>query len=136
ALGRALLDRAGAAAGARLEADEFHLSVLRGLSLSHVRAAGTYPGGRYELTLDRLVFQHRLLPLLAGRLTVDRIRLERPHAIFIEAASRSSSVAPSPARGTTAAALPLALHVVEATVEDGAVEVRASGGPPLSVAGL
>src|SRR5262245_26911285 len=70
ALGRALLDRAGAAAGARLDADEFRLSLLRGLSLRNVRAAGSYPGGRYDLSLDRLVFQHRLLPLLMGRLTV------------------------------------------------------------------
>jgi len=87
-LGRALLARAGAATGVRLDAAEFHLSILRGLSLGRVRAAGTYPGGRYDLTVDKIVFQHRLLPLLAGRLIVDRIRLEKPHAVLIEAERR------------------------------------------------
>src|SRR5215510_6477262 len=96
ALGRALLDRAGAAAGARLEADEFRLSVLRGISLRNVRAAGTYPGGRYELTLDRLLFQHRLLSLLTGRLVVDRIRLERPRALLVETAAPTRSATPAP----------------------------------------
>jgi uncharacterized protein involved in outer membrane biogenesis len=135
-LGRALLERAGAATGAGLEAAEFRLSVLRGLSLGRVRAAGTYPGGRYELTLDRLVFQHRLLPLLAGRLTVDRVRLEQPRAVLIEAADASASAARPPASGTAAAAVPIALHVVEAVIEDGKLELRARGRTPVTIGGL
>jgi hypothetical protein len=133
-LGRALLERAGTAAGTRLEADEFRLSVLRGLSLGRVRAAGIYPGGRYELTLDRLVFQHRLLPLLAGRLTVDRVRLERPRAVLIEAAGASASAGPSSSSGT--GAVPIALHVVEAVIEDGNIEMRAQGRAPVTISGL
>jgi hypothetical protein len=135
-LGRALLERAGAATGVRLEADEFRLSLLRGLALGRVRAAGTYPGGRYELTLDRLVFEHRLLPLLAGRLTVDRVRLHRPHAVLIEAGGPSPSVTGAPATGIMAAAVPIALHVVEALIEDGTVELRGRGGAPIVVSGL
>jgi integrase len=75
---RALLARASAATGATLEASEFRLSLLRGLSLKNVRASGTLTGGRYDVTLDRLVFEHRLLPLLRGQIAIDRIRLERP----------------------------------------------------------
>lgn len=136
ALGRALLDRAGAATGVRLQAAEFRLSVLRGLSLGRVQAAGTYPGGGYDLTLDRIVFQHRLLPLLAGRLTVDRIRLEQPRAVLIEADGASPSttgVAPS---GIAAVAVPIALHVVEAAIDNGTVELRTRGRAPIRVSGL
>jgi hypothetical protein len=134
-LGRALLDRAGAAAGTRLEASEFRLSLLRGLSLGGVRAKGKYPGGSYDVTFDRVVFQHRLLPLLAGRLAVDRIRLERPRAVLIEAEGAPSGAAPA-AAGMAAVALPIALDVVEADVREGRVEVRARGRAPIVVAGL
>jgi AsmA-like C-terminal region len=134
-LGRALLDRAATASGVRLEASEFRLSILRGLSLGHVRAAGRYPGGSYDLTLDRIVFHHRLLPLLAGRLTVDRIRLERPRAVLIEAAG-ASAAAGAAAAGTAAVALPIALDVGEAVIDDGRVEMRARGRAPIVVTGL
>ena len=133
-LGRALLDRAGAATGVRLQAAEFHLSVLRGLSLGRVRAAGTYPGGRYDLTVDKIVFQHRLLPLLAGRLTVDRIRLEKPHAVLIEAERASPTT--GAAAGIAGVAVPIALHVVEAVIDDGRVELQARGRAPITVSGL
>jgi hypothetical protein len=134
-LGRALLDRAGAATGVRLEAEGFRLSILRGLSLGHVRAGGRYPGGSYDLTLDRIVFQHRLLPLLSGRLAVDRIRLERPHAVMIEAEG-ASPTAGATAAGTAAVALPIALDVGEAVIHDGRVEMRARGRAPTTVSGL
>jgi hypothetical protein len=134
-LGRALLDRAGTATGVRLEASEFRLSILRGLSLGHVRAGGRYPGGTYDLTLDRIVFQHRLLPLLGGRLTVDRIRLEQPHAVLIEA-DGSSPASGSAAAGAAAVALPIALDVGEAVIHDGQVEMRARGRAPITVTGL
>jgi hypothetical protein len=134
-LGRALLDRAGAATGVRLEAAEFHLSILRGLSLGRVRAVGTYPGGRYDLTVDKIVFQHRLLPLLAGRLTVDRIRIERPRAVLIEA-ERATPAPGAAAAGMAAVAVPIALHVVEAVIDDGRVELQARGRAPITVSGL
>jgi hypothetical protein len=134
-LGRALLDRASSATGVRLEAEGFRLSILRGLSLSHVKAGGRYPGGSYDLTLERIVFQHRLLPLLAGRLAVDRIRLEQPRAVLIEAEGASPS-AGATAAGTAAVALPIALDVGEAVIHDGRVEMRVRGRAPTTVTGL
>jgi len=134
-LGRALLDRAGTAIGARLEAEGFRLSLLRGLSLTGVRAKGKYPGGSYDVTLDRIVFEHRLLPLLAGRLAVDRIRLEKPRAVWIEAEGAPPSAGAATA-GMAAVALPIALDVVEAAIHEGRVEMRARGRPPIVVAGL
>ena len=134
-LGRALLERAGAATGMRLEADEFRLSLLRGLSLRAVRAKGTYPGGRYELTLDRIVFQHRLLPLLSGRLAVDRIRFEKPRAALVETGAAAPAGTGATALGA-AAATSLALHVDQVAIEDGTIEVRVRGRAPLTVRGL
>lgn len=132
-LGRALLARAGAALGARLEAAEFRLSLLRGLSLRDVRASGTFPGGRYELALERLVYQHRLLPLLRGRLAVDRIRIVRPMVRLSEARGARSSPALPPA---SVPAIPLQLHVSQITVEDGTIEMHAAGESPVVVRGL
>jgi hypothetical protein len=134
ALGRALLARAGAAAGVRLEADTFRLSLLRGFSLGTVRASGSYPGGRYELGADRLVFEHRLRSLLAGRLTVDRIRLVRPRVVLTEGGAASPSSASASA--AAAAGMTVALQVVEAAIEDGAIEMRARGRAPIAVRGL
>jgi hypothetical protein len=135
ALGRALLDRASTATGVRLEAEGFRLTILRGLSLGHVRAQGRYPGGSYDLTLDRLVFEHRLLPLLSGRLAVDRIRLEQPRAVLIEVEG-APPAAGAAAVGTAAVALPIALDIREAVIHDGRVEMRARGRAPITVTGL
>jgi hypothetical protein len=134
-LGRALLEQAGAATGARLEAAEFRLSLLRGLSLRNVRASGTMTGGRYEATLDRLVFEHRLLPLFAGRLAVSRVRLVRPSLRLIETGTRAPAVKPRAAASATAG-LPLALRIEEIALEDGTLEMRAPQQEPVAVRGL
>ena len=119
-LGRALLERTGAATGAKIEAAEFRLSLLRGLSLKQVRASGTAAGERYEVTLDRLIFAHRLLPLLSGRVWVDRVSLERPRVRLVET-SRGPVTRKPKAVAASSATLPLALHVAEIAVEDGEI---------------
>ena len=134
ALGRTLLDRAGAAAGARLEAAEFRLSLLRGLALRNVRASGRFPGGGYELAMERLVFRHRLPPLLLGRLTVDEVRLDRPRLVLTE--KRAAGPGPPTTGAPPVAPVPVRLHVSEVLLEDGAVELRAPGAAPVSVDGL
>jgi hypothetical protein len=133
-LGRALLARASVATGVRLQASRFRLSLLRGLSLDEVHASGTYPGGRYELTLDRVVFEHRLLALLTGRLVVDRVRLDRPRAVLTETGETSRLPA---APGLIAvASVPIALQVVETVVANGEIEMRSRGRAPIVVHGL
>lgn len=77
-LGRALLARAGEAAGIELRAASTDLGLLRGLELTGVEATGNYAAGRYEVTIERLGFEWRLWPLLSGDVVVDRVRLERP----------------------------------------------------------
>jgi hypothetical protein len=134
-LGRALLARAAAAAGARLEAKESRLSLLRGVSLGGVTASGNFPGGRYELAMERLVFEHRLLPLLRGQLAVDRIRVDRP-VVRLSEGRGSAPARPAAATSDALPGLPLRLHVSKITVDDATLELRASGADPVTVRGL
>ena len=66
---------------------------------------------------------------------MDRIRLERPQAVMIEAEG-ASPAAGATAAGTAAVALPIALNVGEAVIHDGRVEIRARGRAPTTVTGL
>lgn len=134
ALGRALLARAGAATGATLEASELRLSLLRGVTLRNVRASGSLTGGRYDVALERLVFEHRWLPLLVGRIAVHRVRLDRPRIRLHETARpavRKRTPTPAPSAG-----LALAVSVSEITTSDGSVEMHAPGESPVTVTGL
>jgi hypothetical protein len=54
------------------------LNLSQGLWLEGVEAHGTMPGGELHATLDRLVFEHRLLPLLRGEVVIDRVVLDGP----------------------------------------------------------
>jgi uncharacterized protein involved in outer membrane biogenesis len=132
-VGRAVLQRAGTALGARLEARDFRFSVLRGLLLDQVRAAGRYPGGGFELDVERVVFRHRLLPLLRRRLAVDEVRVERPHLVLTE--GRATAASPSPGPPAPAVPVPLRLQVARIAVVDGVVEMRTRG-DPVAVRGL
>jgi hypothetical protein len=134
-VGRALLERAGAATGAKIEAEEFRLSLLRGLSLRKVRASGTMTGGRYEATLDRLVFEHRIIPLLMGRLAVTRVRLDRPNVRLIETGARAAARKTAPT-SSASAGLPIALRIEEIAIEDGTIEMHAPKQEPVTVHGL
>ncbi len=135
ALGQALLARVEAATGARISARTFRLRLLRGLSLGDVRADAAFEGGRAEIALDALVFDHRLWPLLRRRLVVDRIVLEKPRLVLSEGSRPQAREATA---GAAAGGLgALALFVSAIDVEDGSVVFAARAGPPpLSVTGL
>ncbi|HET8644978.1 MAG TPA: AsmA-like C-terminal region-containing protein [Vicinamibacteria bacterium] len=133
AIGQAALARVGAATGARIAARGFRLQLVRGLALEGLDASSEIAGGRWTLSADALVLDHRFWPLLAGRVEVDRIVLRRPRLRL----EQGPSTPPLPAAAApVAAAAALALHVVEARVEDGAVELVAAGQPPVKVTGL
>jgi hypothetical protein len=133
ALGRAALARIGPILGGHVDARAFRFRVVRGLALEGLTASSDIAGGRWTLDTEALVLDHRLWPLLGGRVEIERIVLRRPH-IRLE---QGPSARPAPAR---AAALPgaavLALRVVEARMSDGTVEVVTPGQPPLTVANL
>jgi hypothetical protein len=90
-LGQALLGKIGQATGVNIRAKQFKLKLLNGLVLEGVEASSTTADRQLTMTLDRLVFEHRLGPLLAGQIAVDKILLERPRIDVIETAKPASS---------------------------------------------
>jgi hypothetical protein len=135
-LGGAVLQRAGTALGTKVTARSFRLGVIKGLSLEGVEASSSFTGGSYQLALEKVIFRHRLLPLLTGRVNVERIVLDRPRLLLAETGKtppRRSTSAPA------AAALPaaLSLRVEEAAVRGGSLELRSRDLPaPVIVSGL
>src|SRR5258708_1442164 len=101
-LGKAALDQASAATGVQLRAKAFRLNLLRGLVLEGVEATSTAPI-RSELHVDRLVFQHRWLPLLTGTVAVDKVLADGLRLkVRLPSAARGAAAAPVRARPTPA----------------------------------
>jgi hypothetical protein len=133
ALGRAALARIGPVLGGRVDARAFRFRLVRGLALEGLTATSDVAGGRFGVEAEALVLDHRLWPLLGGRLEIERLVLRRPH-LRLEQGAASRAAAPRSTALPGAAAL--ALRVVEARVEEGAALVVATGQPPLTIAGL
>jgi hypothetical protein len=133
ALGHAALARIGSALGGQVDARAFRFRLIRGLALEDLTASSDLAGGHWTLSTEALVLDHRLWPLLGGRVEIERIILRRPHLRLEQGPSSRTT----PAR---AAALPgaaaLALRVIEARMDDGTVEVVTPGQPPLTITKL
>ena len=107
-LGRAALLRLGSAVGARVDARAFRFRLIRGLALEELTATSDVAGGRWTLSTEALVLDHRLWPLLGGRVEIERIVLRRPTLRLEQGAARARARArgrasrrgrPGPARG-------------------------------------
>jgi uncharacterized protein involved in outer membrane biogenesis len=127
-LGKAALDRASGATGVQLSAKAFRLNLLRGLVLEGVEAAATAPV-RSEVHVDRLVFQHRWLPLLAGTLAVDQVLVDGLRVkVTMPSAARGMTGAPARARPTPSqGAAALAVQVSEVAFRRASMEVFTEG---------
>jgi uncharacterized protein involved in outer membrane biogenesis len=77
-LGNMALARAGDMTALELRAAGFRLSLARGLIWEDVEATLRFPGVRARIRIEKMVLEHRLLPLLTGKLVVRRVLLERP----------------------------------------------------------
>jgi hypothetical protein len=130
-LGRAALARIGPVLGGRVDARAFRFRLIRGLALEGLTASSEMAGGRFGLEADALVLDHRLWPLLGGRVEIERIVLRQPRLRL----EQGAAVAP-PTRPTAPRVAPLALRIIEAQMDDGSVEVIAPGQPPLTISGL
>lgn len=140
-LGRAALDQAEAVSGARLGAERYRLNLLDGLVAEGVTAAGEVPGGRYDLKVERLVFEHRLLPLLGGTVAVDRVRVEGPELELVTTGSGAPAAGAETGAETGDTAPPsalAALEVGEVAITGGRIALRDETGavPPVDVEGL
>jgi len=159
-LGRAVLARVGDSTGIEIEAQSFKLNLFKGLVLNGVR--GTAPGaaGTLAFSLDELVFEHQLMPLFSGTVSIDRVVVDTPRLEFTSASSSASSPAGAavastqgtePGAKTGRAPTPsdvpvgsgagtsdgLTLDVRLVRIEDGSMVVRqADGREQLNVDGL
>jgi hypothetical protein len=124
----ALLERVKAALGTDVRVRKMDVSLLSGVRLEGVGIANPAPFQGDMLTADEFVFRYRWLPLLAGRIAVDRVALKRP-TLTIAADSRGgynferlgggpARTTSGPSRGT---GLPFALDLSRLTVDGGRV---------------
>ncbi len=148
-LGKALLAALGEQAGIEIEAARFRLNLRKGLQLEEVRFATPSPAGRLAVTAERLVCEHRLWPLLSGRLEIVRLELQRPRIELIapieEAipatapAAARSPVSPEAAGALAPAAAPseegvgVDLRIDTITLADGVLATRTEGAPQSDV---
>lgn len=87
-LGEALLDKAGETTGVEMTASGFRFNLFDGMELDNVTATSSSPGRELDFTLDQLVFEHRIGPLLSGTVAIDRIVLDRPQFELVETPSQ------------------------------------------------
>jgi len=144
-LGQALLDKVSDATGIQMKAEGFRLNLLKGVVLEKVEAKSSSDGRDLTFNLDRLVFEHRLAPLLSGTVAIDRILLEKPRFDMVQSKTKGSSSktaeAPEsvPAEGAESeeGGGGLALEVRQIQIEDGSLSVKnAKGEEKTLVAGL
>jgi hypothetical protein len=77
-LEKSVLEQAKAALGTELKVQDMEISLVSGISLEGITVANPAPFRGDLLTADAFVLRYRLLPLLAGRVQVDRLALEKP----------------------------------------------------------
>ena len=97
-LGPGVVEKVRHATGLELDVGRYRLNLVRGLELEDVQLTKSVPGGNLAAHLDGVVFKHRWLPLLSGRLVVERVVLLHPEVELTERAVAMSS-APSRLRG-------------------------------------
>ena len=90
-LGQALLDKAGEATGIEMTATGFQLNLLKGIKLEGVKARSEEPGRTFLFSMDQMVFEHRLAPLLSGTVAIERIVLEKPQFELVESGEATPS---------------------------------------------
>lgn len=124
---KALLDQARATVGADVRVKEMNISLFSGVTLKGIAIANPAPFRGDFLTADAFVLRYRLWPLLAGRVEVERVTLEKP-ALALVADARGSfnyeKLGGAAARKKTtapAAVVPLRVVLERLAVEEGSV---------------
>ncbi len=122
---RQLLEQAKATVGADVRVKTMDISLLSGVTLKGIAIANPAPFSGDLLTADEFVLRYRLRPLLARRLEVDRVSLERPALGLLMDARGVFNYERLGARGarTPSAGVAVPLHVLlkQLEVDDGSV---------------
>ncbi len=134
-LGQILVDQIRQATGVRVTARAFRLNLVHGLFLEGAEASSTVEGREFHLTLDRMVFAHRLAPLFAGTVAIDKAIFERPQIEISETAShekppmkaeprKQETPGPGAEEPSSAESRRLALDLRELSVVDGTLTLH------------
>ena len=126
---RALLDRASAALGARVQARTMEVSLLEGVTLEGVTVGNPPPLPGTLVAADAFVLRYRLWPLLRGRVELAKLAAEKPvldlamdgRGVFNYEKLGGAKATPSlPSAGT----LPVDLEITQLSVSGGRITVR------------
>ena len=82
-VGQAILARISEASGLELQAGSVDLGIFSGIELKDVTASGQYSRGDYTVHLARILFRHRLPPLLRGEIVVTEAVLDEPRVEIV-----------------------------------------------------
>ncbi len=120
--------------GTELEVRDMDISLLSGVALEGIAVANPAPFRGKLLTADAFVLRYRLLPLLAGRVQVDRMSLDKPVLVLAmdarggfnyEKLGRGAAKGAPATPGTAApAAAPLRIVMKSLAVENGSVRME------------
>ncbi|TDI42060.1 MAG: hypothetical protein E2P02_13850 [Acidobacteria bacterium] len=138
-LGQALLDEVGDATGIDMTATGFRFNLFSGIELDNVTATSRSEGRSFDFSLDQLVFEHRIWPLLSGTVAIDRIVLDRPQFELVEASSSAGAEASAEVEvevevesesGSTedAGGASMALEISQILVRDGTIVIKSADG--------
>jgi hypothetical protein len=126
---KTVLEQAKATVGADVRVREMGISLLSGVTLRGIVIANPAPFPGDLLTAEAFVLRYRLRPLLAGRVEVERLALEKPtlglvvdaRGVFnYERLGRAAPRGPAPA-APAAAAVPLRVVLKQLSVADASI---------------
>lgn len=126
---RSLLDQAKAAVGADVRVEGMDISLLSGVTLRGIVIANPRPWTGDLLAAEAFVLRYRLRPLLAGRVEVERLALEKPslalamdaRGVFNYERLGGAGRLPAPAAPAGLAAVPLRIVLKRLSVEDASI---------------
>jgi uncharacterized protein YhdP len=124
---KAMLDRASAAIGARVQARRVVVTLLHGVTLEGVTIANPPPFKGHLATADALVLRYDLWSLLRGRLELARLSVEKPVldlAMDQAGAFNYEKLGGSRSATTTGVALPVRLAISKLSLDGARIVVR------------
>jgi len=131
-LEKSILDQAKATLGTDLQVQDMEISLLSGVTLEGIAVKNPGPFRGDLLTADAFVLRYRLLPLLRGRVEVERLALEKPAlALAMDAqgafnyerlgGSAATGAPAKPGPASPMAAAPLRIVMKALAVERGSI---------------
>ena len=121
-VGQEVVRQANGIDGVELSVSDFDLGLFTGLRLGKTAAALDMPSGRVDAELESLTFEHELMPLLRGHVSVKQVRLDRPVLGLVSRESAAGGPGDGAPESTVAGAEPaLSVAIKQILVNDGRI---------------